>query len=105
MMEKRPRHFGQQKFFIDRCQRCNLIWLDAGELAKLQLKFETGDRGLEQEKMIARRENMTPEEKKEFEERIDHLPEYRVFKHMFGTAVHHDDEESAVEFFDALQDS
>lgn len=87
-MEKRPTHFGEQKFFIDECHRCSLVWFDAGELAKLRLKFETGERGQEQHRMIARRENMSAEEKKAFEERIDHLPEYKVFKHLFGQPRH-----------------
>lgn len=74
-MEKRSKPFGPATFAIDRCRKCKLFWLDAGELAKLQLIFETSQAGLERERIRQRLENMSPAQKAAFEARIASLPE------------------------------
>ncbi len=73
-MEKRSKPFGPTEFHIDLCRRCDLYWLDVGELAKLQLIYEYSEQGRESERIRQRLENMTPEEKAEFEKRIAALP-------------------------------
>ena len=74
-MEKRVKQLGSCKFSIDRCNKCKLIWLDAGELAKLQVIYEYSEKGEEAKRFRDRLKNMSPEEKHEYEERIANLPE------------------------------
>lgn len=74
-MEKRRKKIGPWDFAIDRCNKCQLIWLDAGELAKMQVIFEFSEKGEEAERFRQRLKNMTPAEKAEYEERIANLPE------------------------------
>lgn len=73
-MEKRSKKIGNSRFSIDRCTKCELMWLDAGELAKLQIIHEYSVKGREQQAFRERLENMTPEEKKELDDRIASLP-------------------------------
>lgn len=74
-MEKRRKQIGPWDFTIDRCNKCQLIWLDAGELAKMQVVFESSEKGEEAERFRQRLKNMMPTEKAEYEERIANLPE------------------------------
>ena len=61
-------------FYIDHCRRCELIWFDAGELAKMQLEYEFSEQGMEAERFQERHRNMTEEEKQLFAERLANLP-------------------------------
>jgi len=74
-MQRRQKNSGAASFAIDYCQRCDLFWLDAGELAKLQLLFEASESGAERQRLKERLENMTPEQRDELERRIADLPE------------------------------
>lgn len=74
-MEKRCKEFGPSKFHVDRCRKCDLYWLDGGELAKVQLIFEYSDIGVERESLKQRLANMSSAEKKELEDRIAKLPQ------------------------------
>jgi len=40
-MTKETLERGDDEFSIDRCEKCDLVWLDGGELARLQIEFET----------------------------------------------------------------
>ncbi len=83
-MEKRKKKIGPWDFFIDRCNRCKLTWLDAGELAKWQVIYQFSEKGEEAERFRQRLENMTPAEKAEYEERIANLPEENVSLEIFA---------------------
>ena len=74
-MEKRTKKLGSWEFTIDRCNKCKLVWLDAGELAKLQVVYEYSEKGEEAKRFQNRLKNMSPEEKREYEARIASLKE------------------------------
>lgn len=74
-MKKRKKKLGETEFMIDECAKCRSLWLDAGELAKLQLIYEMSDKGMEAKRFQDRLRNMSPADKAEFEERIASLPE------------------------------
>lgn len=62
-------------FGIDECNNCSMAWFDAGELACLQLAYETLPQTTELNAMRKRLENMTPAERQEYERRIAELPD------------------------------
>lgn len=62
-------------FKIDRCTSCNLVWFDAGELAYLQLHFESTDQAIDAARMQDRHRFMSPERRLEFERNLARLPE------------------------------
>ena len=61
-------------FHTDECSNCDRVWLDGGELARMQLEFETKDQVRELNAMRKRLESMTPAERKEYEDRIANMP-------------------------------
>lgn len=77
-MEKQRKRIGTLKFFIDHCRACEHIWLDKGELAKLQVAFEYSEKGEEAERFRRRLANMSAEEKAAFDKRIANLPEENI---------------------------
>ncbi len=77
-MQKRSKQLGQSTFGVDRCESCQLIWLDNGELAKLQIIYEFSEQGREAQRFKDRLNNMTPQEKNELKERISKLPKENV---------------------------
>lgn len=75
-MQKRTVKLGDQDGFItDTCKKCELVWLDEGEIAKVQIAFEFSVVGQQQHRFQDRLKNMTPEEKQIYEDRIASLPE------------------------------
>ncbi len=62
-------------FQQDSCRNCDAIWLDGGELAEIQLAYESNEQTQQVNRMRARLENMTEREKAEFEARISELVE------------------------------
>jgi len=74
-MEKQKRKIGSLDFYIDRCRDCDHLWLDKGELAKLQVAFEYSEKGEEAERFRQRLANMSAVEKAAFQRRVDSLPE------------------------------
>jgi len=77
-MEKHRKRIGSLKFHIDRCRDCDHLWLDKGELAKLQVAFEYSEKGEEAERFRQRLANMSPQEKTAFQRRVDSLPEEHI---------------------------
>ncbi len=60
-------------FRIDRCDGCEMVWLDPGELAKLQLKLEASPQTQELNRMRERLETMTEEQRQEHETNLSKL--------------------------------
>jgi Zn-finger nucleic acid-binding protein len=54
-------------FYIDWCTVCSLVWLDGGELAMLQLRYQDSDKGQEEAELQRRLAAMTDEQKAEFQ--------------------------------------
>ncbi len=68
-----------ESFSIDTCRHCNVAWFDGGELARLQLDYETCDEALDEVDFRERAASRTAEEKEAFEQRLDALPRRRSF--------------------------
>jgi len=60
-------------FHVDECGNCDKVWFDGGELAQLQLAFENKPQREEVNRMRERIQNMTDEERAEYEARIANL--------------------------------
>ncbi len=78
-MAKLKESLASQRYWLDKCSKCDWIWFDAGELAKLQLQYESSEQALELFRFQDRMENMTEEEKKDYEARIAALPNAKTF--------------------------
>ncbi|HUS40176.1 MAG: zf-TFIIB domain-containing protein [Pirellulales bacterium] len=62
------------EFHIDTCERCDVVWFDAGELALIQLTFEATAAGQDAARFQDRHRTMSSEEKQEFEQQLARLP-------------------------------
>jgi Zn-finger nucleic acid-binding protein len=60
-------------FKADECRNCQFVWLDGGELAKIQIAYEANAQTLEIRKMQTRLANLTPDERAAYEARIAKL--------------------------------
>ena len=69
----RKRLVKQLELFVDDCGQCGMSWFDGGELATLQLAFETDSQTVELNSMRDRLKNMTDEERQEYEANIAKL--------------------------------
>ena len=61
-------------FHIDTCQECSFVWLDLGELARLQLEHEASPRGNDAKRFQERHREMTAAERAEFASNLAALP-------------------------------
>lgn len=62
------------RFQIDLCRKCDVLWLDGGELALLQLHYESSPQAQETREMQRRWEEMPEERKRAFVENVRKLP-------------------------------
>lgn len=62
---------------VDRCEFCEELWLDAGELAMLQLAYEAGEKGSEAAEFRRRVAELDacPERRERFEQNVANLPQ------------------------------
>ncbi|MGD9127294.1 MAG: zf-TFIIB domain-containing protein [Planctomycetia bacterium] len=58
---------------IDLCTDCQYVWLDGGELARIQLAYECSDIGREHRELRRRFEALTPKERELLQRRINKL--------------------------------
>jgi Zn-finger nucleic acid-binding protein len=63
-----------QSFLVDTCRRCNLVWFDGGELARLQLDHEQRPQGQEELAAQRREQTRTAAEREQFQQLLDALP-------------------------------
>lgn len=61
-------------FHIDTCHVCSFVWLDLGELARLQLEHETSPRGNDAKRFQEQHREMTAAERAEFASNLAALP-------------------------------
>lgn len=66
---------GGDPFFVDACRKCQLVWFDGGELARLQLEYELSDQAVEELNQQLRVAERTPEEQEELDRRLAALPD------------------------------
>ena len=76
-MEREAEGVSGVRIYVDRCPSCRLVWLDGGELAMLQLAFETTQefRSADHLRQRMRALEASPERKAQFEEDLANLPE------------------------------
>ena len=60
--------------YVDSCDTCKLVWLDGGELAILQLAYESTDKAVEMQRFRDRYARMSPARKAELRRRLESLP-------------------------------
>jgi Zn-finger nucleic acid-binding protein len=61
-------------FKIDHCIKCDVLWLDGGELALMQLSYESSAQAEESREMRRRWEEMSDERRAQFRENLRKLP-------------------------------
>ena len=81
-------------FHLDTCHRCELVWFDGGELARLQLSHEISPRGKDAAELQRRWREMPPERREEFEQNLARLPvddtaPFSVFEETLAGALLH----------------
>lgn len=76
-MQKEKLKIPVLEVFIDICKKCELAWLDSGELALVQLAHEASRKFINMQEMKKRMEQLeaSPERKHEFEQAISRLPD------------------------------
>ncbi|HLA84561.1 MAG TPA: zf-TFIIB domain-containing protein, partial [Thermoguttaceae bacterium] len=60
---------------VDTCDECRFVWLDGGELGRLQLSHEMTEKGQEARRFRKRLATMSAEERAQFEENLANLPD------------------------------
>lgn len=77
-MRKERTRFGVH-FQVDMCSGCGAVWLDAGELERLQMHFEQSPFGQDSRRLQETWETMSPERREEFERNRARLPEFNAW--------------------------
>jgi Zn-finger nucleic acid-binding protein len=73
MRKERVRVSADEFFFLDVCGKCGHVWLDGGELARLQIDFEKSAQAVEAFALQERLESRTDEQRGQFHERLAKL--------------------------------
>ncbi|MEE3369688.1 MAG: zf-TFIIB domain-containing protein [Planctomycetota bacterium] len=63
-----------ESFQLDICRQCQVIWFDGGELAKLQLDYESSIKAIDQLERQQLAQSLSGERKEQLEQRIAALP-------------------------------
>ena len=64
---------GPAPFRLDKCQICEFVWFDVGELARSQLDYESTTHAQEAARFQDRLHEMTPAERSQFEQNLARL--------------------------------
>ena len=59
---------------VDVCESCRMVWFDGGELARLQLWYESTAKGRDEAALRERLKGMSPQRRAEFERNLKKLP-------------------------------
>ena len=62
------------EFFLDACRDCNVVWFDGGELARLQIQYESSMKALDTYAFQQKAQNRTEEQEEEFQRNLAALP-------------------------------
>jgi Zn-finger nucleic acid-binding protein len=73
-MESRKLESTAELFLIDVCKSCRLAWFNGGELARLQLAYESTPKAIAELQMQLQAESRTEEEEEELREDLAQLP-------------------------------
>jgi len=66
-------------FTVDTCRACSVVWFDGGELARLQLDYESRPKARDELDSEKRSEARTAEEREKFEALLAVLPRHESF--------------------------
>ena len=61
-------------FYLDVCRNCNVVWFDGGELARLQIQYESSTKALEAFAFQQKAQHRTKEQEEEFQQNLAALP-------------------------------
>lgn len=77
IMKKKVLTRGAAELHLDYCPPCDLYWLDGGELALVQLLYETSAKGQEARALQRRalQATLSPERQARFQAALDRLPD------------------------------
>ena len=64
----------EESFQLDVCRKCQMIWFDGGELAKLQLDYESSIKAIDQMERQQLAQSLSEDRKEQLEERIAAMP-------------------------------
>lgn len=73
MRKERIRVDDDDSFHLDVCRKCENVWLDGGELARLQIKFEQSAKAIEAFAHQERLQTLSDDEQTELQDRIENL--------------------------------
>ena len=62
------------EFFLDVCRDCNVVWFDGGELARLQIQYESSMKAIEAYAFQQKAQKRTEEQEEEFQRNLAALP-------------------------------
>ena len=65
-----------EKFHIDICGKCNVVWFEGGELARIQIHFERSAQEVESLAREQRAARLDTDDDDEFERKLAALPKY-----------------------------
>jgi len=79
MQKERVRVTADDFFHLDVCRKCHNVWLDGGELARLQIHYEQSAKAVEEFARQDRLQDFTAEQRTEFQQRVDKLRDSESF--------------------------
>jgi len=93
MRKQLVRHVAEQ-FTIDSCRECQLSWFDGGELARIQLIYESSAAARDSIELQYQARNMSDERRRQLEEDIANLPSLApTLSSIFGGLFSDEDED------------
>ncbi len=84
MEKERVRVSDDEVFMLDVCPKCEHVWLDGGELARLQMTFEQSAKAIDAFARQEQLQNLDDERREAFEQQLDELPSGEHFLHAAG---------------------
>jgi Zn-finger nucleic acid-binding protein len=84
MKKQRVRVSDDEAFYLDACPECDHVWLDGGELARLQMKFEQSAKAIDAFARQEQLQNLDDTRREAFQQQLDELPAGEHFLHAAG---------------------
>ncbi len=79
MKKERVRVSADEAFMLDVCPKCENVWLDGGELARLQMKFEQSAKAIDAFARQEQLQNLDDDRREAFQQQLDELPSREHF--------------------------
>jgi len=75
-MKKQRVSAGDESFHVDLCEACDVVWFEGGELARMQLQYESTAQGVETLARQQRAAGLDTDDDDEFERNLAALPRH-----------------------------